>query len=224
MLCDSLLCRDGIVVIKFTKSRKMLRHVFLIYCYARCAGADASDNCSAVPTPTGQPVYRPVNRETMSWSVSGAWWAYTFGRLSTLGAQAVGQDQLVAGPYPDNCPFVACLSWEKDGAPNAKYYAIQMLASAFGSDNRTIHPVHNPTVQRRRLFVGAYTRAGVRWLLLITKDATTIHVGLKGTGVVIGDVATVIGGDLPLKGFNKPVQWGKKIDFVYLIATMPGRA
>ena len=30
MLCDSPLCRDGIVVIKFTKSRKLPRHCFNI--------------------------------------------------------------------------------------------------------------------------------------------------------------------------------------------------
>ena len=30
MLCDSPLCRDGIVVIKFTKSRKLSRHRFCI--------------------------------------------------------------------------------------------------------------------------------------------------------------------------------------------------
>ena len=31
LLCDSPLCRDGIVVIKFTKSRKMPRHRLIFY-------------------------------------------------------------------------------------------------------------------------------------------------------------------------------------------------
>ena len=38
LLCDSPLCRDGIVVIKFTKSRKLPRHRFYIGCFLDFVG------------------------------------------------------------------------------------------------------------------------------------------------------------------------------------------
>ena len=61
--------------------------------------ADATPNsregggsCDSVPSPRGQPDWRPVNRHTLSWNVAAAWWAYAYTQLSTLpGARVVGQ-------------------------------------------------------------------------------------------------------------------------------------
>merc|ERR1712084_62502 len=106
-----------------------------------------------------------------------------------------------AGPYPDNVPFVACLSWETNGTMvgtrNAKYYVIQMLATTLGSTERRIQPVTNsmPNIAS----VSAYYRVSTREkiLLLVTKRNATIAIGLSGAGAKAGvDTATVIGGDL----------------------------
>ena len=71
----------------------------------------------------------------------------------TPGVRNAWQDQLVAGPYPDNVPFVACLSWEPDGTRNAKYWVMHMLAHTLGSDERSIQPVTNRNDDA--VFVGA---------------------------------------------------------------------
>jgi len=120
-------------------------------------GREGGGSCDSVPSPRGQPDWRPINRHTLSWNAAAAWWAYAYTQLSTLpGARVVGQDQLVAGPYPDNVPFVACLSWEPDGTRNAKYWVMHMLAHTLGSDERSIQPVTNHNDDA--VFVGAEAR------------------------------------------------------------------
>ena len=53
-------------------------------------------SCDYVPKPTGQPVWRPINKKTISWNAAAAWWGYAYSQLLTLpGARVVGQDQLV---------------------------------------------------------------------------------------------------------------------------------
>lgn len=58
------------------------------------------DGRHAVPRPSGQPEWRPVNRKTISWNAAAAWWGYAYSQLATLpGTVVVGQDQLVAVSY-----------------------------------------------------------------------------------------------------------------------------
>eukprot|EP01043_Picozoa_sp_COSAG02_P045893 COSAG02_NODE_4242_length_5594_cov_2.769063_4_plen_715_part_00 len=73
-----------------------------------------------------------VNRKTLGWNAAAASFAYAYGQLALQGFKYVGQDQLIGGPWPDNEPSVSCLDW-KTGQPNAKYYAISMLADALGA-------------------------------------------------------------------------------------------
>ena len=73
-----------------------------------------------------------IDRTTLGWSAAGASWAYAFGRLGERGWKYVGADQLIGGVWPDNEPAVASLDWQT-GEPNAKYYAIRMLATALGA-------------------------------------------------------------------------------------------
>ena len=73
-----------------------------------------------------------VNRKTLGWNAAAASFAYAYGQLALQGFKYVGQDQLIGGPWPDNEPSVSCLDW-KTGQPNAKYYAISMLANALGA-------------------------------------------------------------------------------------------
>ena len=74
-----------------------------------------------------------INRKTLGWNAAAAAFAYGYIRLGRdAGYKAVGADQLIGGPWPDNEPAVSALDW-KTGEPNAKYYAIKMLASALGA-------------------------------------------------------------------------------------------
>ena len=77
-----------------------------------------------------------VNRNTLSWNAAATAFAYTWGRLALEGYLYVEPDQLVGGVYLDNEPAVSCLDWQTR-EPNAKYYAIQMLAEAFGSGKKS---------------------------------------------------------------------------------------
>jgi hypothetical protein len=73
-----------------------------------------------------------INRHSWSWNAAAGVFAYAFGSLAEYGYLLVGQDQLVAGTWPDNEPGVAMLDWVT-GEPNAKYYVTQLLASTIGA-------------------------------------------------------------------------------------------
>merc|ERR1719359_1148749 len=79
-----------------------------------------------------------INRKTVGWNAAAASFAYAYGRMSELGYKIVGADQLVSGPWPDNEPAVASLDWDT-GEPNAKYWAVRMLASELGSGAKTLY-------------------------------------------------------------------------------------
>ena len=64
--------------------------------------------------------------------------AYGYGRLALAGYKYVGADQLIGGPWPDNEPAVSSLDWTT-GQPNAKYWAITMLAKALGSGKKSLY-------------------------------------------------------------------------------------
>ena len=80
-----------------------------------------------------------MNRETMGWSAAAASFGYAFGKLSEMGFAWVGADQLIGGVWPDNEPAVASLDWIT-GEPNAKYWAVRMLARGLGGAPRGLHP------------------------------------------------------------------------------------
>ncbi len=82
-----------------------------------------------------------INRKTLGWSAAAALFAYGYGRLALAGYKYVGADQLIGGPWPDNEPAVSCLDW-KTGEPNAKYYAVQLLANRLeGAAPKALLPV-----------------------------------------------------------------------------------
>ena len=81
-----------------------------------------------------------IDRTTLGWSAAAASWAYAFGRLGERGWKYVGADQLIGGVWPDNEPAVASLDW-KTGEPNAKFYAIRMLATALGTGEKRLFNV-----------------------------------------------------------------------------------
>jgi len=100
------------------------------WCNASAGGScDWASNASRTTT---------INRQTLGWSAAAASFAYAFGVLSEAGFAWVGADQLIGGTWPDNEPAVASLDW-RTGEPNAKYWAIRMLAKRLGDTPRQLH-------------------------------------------------------------------------------------
>ena len=80
-----------------------------------------------------------MHRTTLGWNAAAASFAYAFGVLSERRFGWVGADQLIGGVWPDNEPAVASLDWTT-GEPNAKYWAVRMLARRLGATPRKLFP------------------------------------------------------------------------------------
>lgn len=145
-----------------------------------------------------------INRASWSWNAAAAVFALGYATLAELGYKYVGADQLVGGVWPDNEPAVSCLDWQT-GEPNAKFFAIQLLASTVGTGaSKTLYatnitggppipPVHAMAYQMA---------AGSRGVLLVNKKAVPLSVQLPD----IAGTATVIEvGQGPEPGFALPV-------------------
>jgi hypothetical protein len=91
--------------------------------------------CPNWQDPKSQPTR--ANRKTLGWNVAAGSFAYGYARLALVGYKYVGADQLIGGPWPDNEPAVSCLDW-KSGQPNAKYWAIHMLAKEMGTGVKSL--------------------------------------------------------------------------------------
>lgn len=79
-----------------------------------------------------------MDRATLGWNAAAASFAYGFGMLSEMRFGWVGADQLIGGVWPDNEPAVASLDWST-GEPNAKYWAVRMLARRLGATPRKLY-------------------------------------------------------------------------------------
>ena len=155
-----------------------------------------------------------------SWNVAAAVFAYGFGTLAELGYAYVGADQLIGGPWPDNNPEVSCLDWTT-GEPNAKYWAIHLLASTLGGkDEKTIHAYNetangtltskawNSSLPKQPVYALPYTRnGGEKGVLLINKKQTPQSVtiaGIEGGNALVVEVA-LEGPDAAEPGFASPL-------------------
>ena len=162
-----------------------------------------------------------INRATLQWSLAAAAYAYGFGRLSELGYLYVTADQLVAGPWPDNCPFVASLDWQS-GEPNAKFWIVRMLAAALGKRERTLMPTvvsNNATAYALGMQM-AGTEQRVLLLVSKTSELQTFDVGfakgwrgavLEGVGAEPGFVppraTTVAAGSVRVGPYGIALLW-----------------
>jgi len=141
-----------------------------------------SHRCPSWENPKSNPV--KINRKTMGWSSSAALFAYGYGKLALAGYKAAGADQLIGGPWPDNEPAVSCLDW-KTGEPNAKYYAVQMIAKHLaGAAPKTLLPAQvswttpQPNGTEMPIFALPYVLeyTGQRGLLLVSKVSTPVNI------------------------------------------------
>merc|ERR1719387_1636755 len=93
--------------------------------------------------------------------------------MASLGYKYVTADQLVAGPWPNNSPAVGALDWDT-GEPNAKYWAVRMIAAGLGSGRKALyHTVLAGSAGQGHdapsLFAQGIGARGARMVLLVSK-------------------------------------------------------
>jgi len=89
----------------------------------------ANDNGNESPAQTAQRL------PSSYWNLSGATYAYVFGRLAELGIDIAGESQLVG--YPTQFPSVTMVDWNT-GSPNARFRVLQLLKSNFRPGDKIV--------------------------------------------------------------------------------------
>lgn len=140
------------------------------------------------------------------WNLSGATYAYVFGKLAELGIDVAGESQLVG--YPSQFPSVTMLNWTS-GAPNARFRVLQLLKENFGPGDKLV----NASTGTSAVYaLGFVVPGGVHKLLLINKRNRDVQVSLpdRAKSVEFVDVRTkgappkrqsINGSDIELRGF-----------------------
>lgn len=105
------------------------------------------------------------------WNLSGATYAYVFGKLAQLGIDVVGESQLVG--YPSQFPSVSMVNWNT-GAPNARFRVLQLLKENFGPGDRIVETSSSSSVYA----LGFIVPGDRHKLLLINKRNRDIRVSL----------------------------------------------
>jgi len=97
------------------------------------------------------------------WNLSGACFAYVFGRLTELGFNVVGESQLVG--YPTQFPSVSMVDWGT-GAPNARFRVLELLKDNFNPGDKIVTGLSSsPYVYA----LGTVNLKGEHKLLLVNK-------------------------------------------------------
>ena len=111
---------------------------------------------------------------TLGWNAAAAAFAYAFGTLAERGWKYVGADQLIGGPFPNNEAGVASLDWDT-GKPNAKYWAVQMLARELGSGPKALFNCNTAT----ELYALGLKINSTRKILLVSKVSEHLNVTIS---------------------------------------------
>lgn len=106
------------------------------------------------------------------WNLSGATYAYVFGKLAEIGVDVAGESQLVG--YPTQFPSVTMLNWNT-GAPNARFRVLQLLKDNFGAGDKI---VKTSSASPHVYALGFITATGERKLLLVNKRNRDIEITL----------------------------------------------
>jgi len=147
-----------------------------------------------------------ANRQTLSWNHDATVYAYNFARLSDLGYFYVTSDQLVGGPWPDNFPSVSSLDWTT-GEPNAKYWAVRLLAAVFGKRSRELM---GTTTNSSDAYARGFVMDGQKGVLMLSKGTDPVTF----SGPFSGWEGTVLEGVGDEPGFTPPraVQMGNSTE------------
>lgn len=106
------------------------------------------------------------------WSLSGATYAYVFGKLTEIGIDVAGESQLVG--YPTQFPSVSLVDWNT-GAPNARFRVLELLKSNFGPGDKLVATSSgSPYVYA----LGAIGRKGEHKVLLVNKRDREMQIAL----------------------------------------------
>ncbi|HVT93904.1 MAG TPA: hypothetical protein VHD76_13755 [Bryobacteraceae bacterium] len=120
------------------------------------------------------------------WNLSGAMYAYLFGRLSSLGIDVAGESQLVG--YPTQYPSVSMVDWNT-GKGNARFRVLELLKNHFGPGDKIVQA----SLNRPSVYAQAYqTRNGKREVLLVNMrdHPAEITLGVSGATVEYVSQAT----------------------------------
>ena len=108
------------------------------------------------------------------WNLSGAMYAYLFGKLATMGIDVAGESQLVG--YPTQYPSVSMVDWNT-GKPNARYWVLKLLRDNFGPGDKVVETDESNSAIYS---FGVVTREGKRRVLLVNKRDRTFEVPVPG--------------------------------------------
>jgi hypothetical protein len=157
-------------------------------------------------------VFKPINPSY--WNLSGAFYAYIFAHLATLGIDVVGKSQLLG--YPGQFPSVSLLDWDT-GQPNARFWVLKLLRDNFAPGDKLVETsAPSPTIYAQ----GFITRDGKRKVLLLNKrdEPRTLDIpGAVGTELEYVDQTT--GLDPPAKAPSTGEQITLK-GFAVVVATL----
>jgi hypothetical protein len=107
------------------------------------------------------------------WNLSGAMYAYLFGRFSSMGIDVAGESQLVG--YPTQFPSVSMVDWT-NGQPNARFWVLKLLRDNFGPGDKLIATDCSSPYVYAQAFL---TFDGKRKLLLVNERNRTFSVTLN---------------------------------------------
>ena len=108
------------------------------------------------------------------WNLSGATYAYLFGKLTSMGVDVAGESQLVG--YPTQYPSVSMVDWNT-GKPNPRYWVLKLLRDNFEPGDKLVESdVSGGSIYS----LGVVTREGKRRLLLVNKRDRSFEVSIPG--------------------------------------------
>lgn len=147
--------------------------------FAPTARTDVVDIATELPDPLAPKLVHPIPRSY--WNLSGAMFAYLYGKLALQGVDVVGVSELIDSPG-----IVAAstlVDWNT-GRPNARYWVTKLLRDNFGPGDRLIRPhaynVLVPDPQPEVYSQAFITQQGERKILLVNKRNKSFAVRVSG--------------------------------------------
>jgi len=142
------------------------------------------------------------------WNLSGAVYAYLYGRLAAMGIDVVGESQMVG--FPSQFPSVSMVDWNT-GQPNARFWVLKLLHDHFGPGDKLAETSSsNPYVFAQ----GFVSPDGKRQILLVNKRDQSATLSISGgdgakieyvdqsTGFQPPAVVAIENGAFELRGFS----------------------
>lgn len=125
------------------------------------------------------------------WHLSGATYAYVFGKVAELGIDIAGESQLVG--YPTQFPSVSLVDWNT-GAPNGRFRILELLKSNFGPGDKIV----KTTGGNQYVYsLAVVTAKGEKKLLLVNKRDRDFEIPVPQTAKSVQFVDQTTKADAP---------------------------